>query len=165
VLVGHLLHLIEPLPLVVFRDLVLLEELLQTFVRVTAGIADDVAAFLGLLVDVTRQLFEALVGQRWNRNADHLAVIRRIQAEVGRADRFLDLLHGRGIERLRHDQRGLGHGQRRDLIDGHSRSVGVHVYAVEQAHGGAPGAHRCHLAPHAVDRAVHARLDFAKHAF
>ena len=50
VLVGDLLHLVEPPPLVVFRDLVVLEQLLQPLVRVAADLADAVAALLGELV-------------------------------------------------------------------------------------------------------------------
>ena len=51
-IVGDLLDVIEALPLVVFGDLVLLEQLLEALVGVPANLADDVAPLLGLLVDV-----------------------------------------------------------------------------------------------------------------
>ena len=47
VAVGDLLHLVEALLLVVFGDLVILEQLLQPLVGVAADLADAVAAFLG----------------------------------------------------------------------------------------------------------------------
>ena len=52
VIVGHLLDLVQALPLVVFGDLVVLEQLLEPLVGVAADLAHDVAPFLGLLVDV-----------------------------------------------------------------------------------------------------------------
>ena len=52
VIVGDLLDLVEALPLVVFRNLVILQQLLEPVVGVAAHLADDVASFLGLLVHV-----------------------------------------------------------------------------------------------------------------
>ena len=90
VLVGDLLDLVEAAPLVVFGDLVVLQQLLQLVVGVAAHLADAVAAFLGVLVHELRQLLAALLGQRGNRDADDLAVVGRVQPEVGAADRLLD---------------------------------------------------------------------------
>jgi hypothetical protein len=53
VAVRQLLHLVEALLLVVLRDRVVLQHLLQPFVAVPADLADAVAALLGELVDVT----------------------------------------------------------------------------------------------------------------
>ncbi len=77
VAVGDLLHLVEAFLLVVLGDLVVLQELLQPVVRVAADLADAVAAFFGQLVDVPGQLLAALFGERRDRNADDLAVVRR----------------------------------------------------------------------------------------
>jgi hypothetical protein len=52
VIVGHLLDVLEALPLVVLGDLVLLEELLQALVGVAPDLPHHVAPFLGLLVHV-----------------------------------------------------------------------------------------------------------------
>ena len=57
------------------------------------------------------------------------------------ADRLLDRAHLRRIERLRDDQRRLGHRQRRHLVERHHRAVGLDVHGVEQRHRGAAGAH------------------------
>ena len=51
-IVGHLLDLIQALPLVVFGDLVILEELLQPLVGVAPYLSHHVSAFLGLRVHV-----------------------------------------------------------------------------------------------------------------
>ena len=48
------------------------------------------AMVLGHVVQLLDELLAALFGQRRNRHADDLAVVARIQAEVGVADRLLD---------------------------------------------------------------------------
>ena len=80
VLVGDLLHFVEAAPLVVFGDLVVLEQLLQPVVGVAADLADAVAAFFGVLVHELRELLAALLGQRRDRDADDLAVVGRDSA-------------------------------------------------------------------------------------
>ena len=90
VLVGDLLHLVQRPPLVVFRNLVVLEQLLQAVVGVAADLAHGVAAVFGVLVDQPRHLLAAFLGQRRNRDAQDLAVGRGIQAEVGFLDAVLD---------------------------------------------------------------------------
>jgi hypothetical protein len=52
VLVGQLLDLVEALPLVVLRDLVILQQLLEAVVGVAADLPHGVAPLLGLLVHV-----------------------------------------------------------------------------------------------------------------
>src|SRR5262245_29850525 len=47
VLIGGLLHVVEAAPLVVFGDLVILEKLLQSLVRVAADLPHAVASLLG----------------------------------------------------------------------------------------------------------------------
>ena len=90
VLVRDLLHVVERPPLVVFGDLVVLEQLLQPVVGVATHLADGVAAFFGVLVHEPRHFLAALLGQGGNRNAHHLAVGRGIQAEVALLDRAFD---------------------------------------------------------------------------
>ena len=128
-------------PLVVFGDLVVLEQLLQPVVGVAAHLADAVAPLFGVLVHQLRQLLAPLLGQRGNRNADHLAVGGRIQAEVGAADGAFDRGDQRRIERLRDDHRRFGNRQRRHLIERHHRAVGLDVHGVEDRHRRAAGAH------------------------
>ena len=71
-LIGHLLHFVQASPLVVFRDAVILEQLLQVVVGIAAHLADAVAAVLGVLVNELGQFLPALVGQCRNRDANDL---------------------------------------------------------------------------------------------
>ena len=100
VLVRDLLHVVERAPLVVFGNLVVLEQLLQPVVGVAADLPDGVAAVFGVLVDEPRHLLAPLLGQRRNRHAEHLAVGRRVQPEVRLLDAALDRAHQRRVERL-----------------------------------------------------------------
>ena len=58
----------------------------------------------------------------------------------------------RRIERLRDDQRRLGHRQRRDLIERHLRAVGLDVHAVEERDRRAAGAHAGHVVADVLER-------------
>src|SRR3954471_20520932 len=78
VLIGHLLHFIEPTPLVVFRDAVILEQFLQAIVGIAAHLADAVASVLRVLVNELGQFLPALFRQRGNRDANDFAVVGRI---------------------------------------------------------------------------------------
>ena len=90
--VGQLLHLmLEPLALVL-ADLVLLLVLLEMIHPVAADVADRDARLLGILADELGELLAALLGQLGDRQADHLAVGDRVEAEAGRADRLFDRL-------------------------------------------------------------------------
>ena len=160
--VGQLLNLIERALLIVLGNLVVLEHLLEPVVGVTPDRADVVAALFGHLVDVPRQLFAALVGQRRDGNAQHLAVAGRIEAEVGQTNRPLERRHQRWIERLRHDQRRLGNRERGHLVEGHLRAIRLDVHVLEQSGRRAPGAHARQFLPHEFDLRVHALLHFAE---
>ena len=164
VLVGDLLDLVEALLLVVFGDAVVLEQLLQAIVGVAADLPDAVAALLGQLVDVPRELLAALLGERRNRDAHDLAVVGRVQAEAGGADRLFDRAELRRVERLRDDQRRLGNRQAGELVERHLRAVGLDVHAVENRHRRAAGAHARQLVPHVLDRRVHPLVDFGEQA-
>ena len=132
-LVGDLLHLVEAPLLVVLRHLLVLGQLLQPIVGVAADDAHGVARLLGHLVDVAGQFLAALVGERRDGDADDLAVVVRVQAEVRGADGLLDRAHQRRVERLRDDHRRLGHRERGHLVERHAGAVGVHVDRVEDA--------------------------------
>src|SRR5215467_13468960 len=70
VAVRDALDLFEALSLVVLGNLMVLEQLLQTIVRLTADVADGIAALFRKLVDVAGEFFPALLGQGRDRNAD-----------------------------------------------------------------------------------------------
>ena len=84
------LHVVERTAFLVFRNLVILEQLLEPVVGVAADLAHGIAPFLGVLVHDPRQLLAALLGERGDRNPDDLAVRRRVETEVALLNRALD---------------------------------------------------------------------------
>ena len=58
----------------------------------------------------------ALLGELRHGQADHLAVVRRCQAEVGLEDRALDLLDRALVVGLDREQPRLGHADLRELV-------------------------------------------------
>src|SRR4029079_2275588 len=117
----------------------------QTVVGVTTDLAHAIAALLGLLVDVPRELLATIVGQRRDRNPNHLAVVGWIEAEIRTADRLFNRPHQRRVEWLGNDERRLGNGERRNLIDRDLGPVGLDVNAVEQTDSGTAGADVGHV--------------------
>src|SRR5262245_18693236 len=75
--VGHLLDLVMRATVLVFRDDLVLEELFDRLVPIAPDVADGHAMILGYGVELLDQILAALFGQRRNRNADELAVVRR----------------------------------------------------------------------------------------
>src|SRR5688500_18692477 len=103
VLVRNLLNLVEPLAFVVFRNLRVFQQFFQTFVRIAADAPHRVASLFGELVHMARQLLAALLGERRKRDPYDFTVVRRIQSEIGNANRTLNCRDQRRIERLRDD--------------------------------------------------------------
>ena len=85
--------------------------------------------------------------------------------EIGDADGAFERREQRGIERLRHDQRGLGNRQRRDLIHRHLRSVRLDVHMVEKGGRRAARPDAGELVFDVVERDGHALGDFGKQSF
>src|SRR5690606_34881490 len=79
--VGELLDLVDGAPLVVFRDLLVLDELLQVLVGVAPQVADGDLGLLAFMPDDLDELAPALLGERRHRHADEVAAGRRIQPE------------------------------------------------------------------------------------
>ncbi len=165
VLIGQLLNFVEALLLVVLRQAVVLQHLFQAVVGVAPHLAHAVAAVLAQLVHVLRQLLAALLGQRGQRDAHHLAVVGRIEAEARGTDGLLDRAQLRRVERLRHDERRLGNREARDLVERHLGSVGLDVHAVQNRHRCAPGPHARKLVLQVIDRRLHPLADFAVQPF
>src|SRR6185312_8067593 len=82
VAVGQLLHLVRLLAMLVLRDLVVLLGLLERFHAVAADVAHGDAALLGVLVRELGELVAAIGRELGDRDADQLAVRRRIEAEA-----------------------------------------------------------------------------------
>jgi hypothetical protein len=98
-------------------------------------------------------------------NADDFTVVGRVQAKIRRTYRFFERDHQRGIERLRHDERGLWHREGGHLVDRHLRAVGLDVHVLENANRRAPRAHACELVLHVVERGIHPLVDLEEQPF
>src|SRR3546814_11488965 len=81
--------------LVVLRDLLLLEQVLDLADGVAADVADRDLGVLALVVDQLGELLAALLGEGGQVDADDGAGGGRVQAEVGGQDRLLHRLHPR----------------------------------------------------------------------
>ena len=68
----------------------------------------DDAVVLGELADVLHEVLAPLLGERGDRDADDLAVVQRVEAEVGRLDRLLDLADDALVVRLDDEQAASG---------------------------------------------------------
>src|SRR5260370_134205 len=90
VCVGHLLDLVVRAALFVFGDGLVFEEFLDRLVAVAADVADRHAMVLGYSVELFHQLLAALFVEGRNRDADQLAIVGGVQAEISRADGFFN---------------------------------------------------------------------------
>ena len=79
------------------------------------------------------------------------------------ADGFLDCADLRNIPGLDGDQRGFGHVQIRELVDGRGRAIVIHLQVVEDGHRGAARADARHFVLEIGQHFVHARLGVALH--
>src|ERR1044072_6313755 len=111
-----------------------------------ARVPDRDSAFLGELMDDFDELFAALFGQRRERNANDVAVVRRRESQVGREDALLDRLEQPFVPRLDSEQLRLGRGHARDRR---------HRHLSEQRGRRLAGAHGREVALHRFDRLVH----------
>src|SRR5437763_14877043 len=95
--VGDLLEpFLLPLDLVGGGRLVLLQGA-QLVVHVAAAVTDRHFVLFDDLVDLPGQLFAPLLGQRRNGQANDLAVVGRVDAQIGFLDGLLDRGDGRAI--------------------------------------------------------------------
>src|SRR5579862_966494 len=117
------------------------------------------------LVQVLHHVLATVFGQRGHGYAHQLAVVHRIQAEVGRANRLLDSANLAYVPGLYGYELRLGSAYIRELVQRHLRTVGFHYYAVEHMHAGASGAGRPHLLAKVLHRLLHPRFQLRKAVF
>src|SRR5258705_12197235 len=128
-LVVRLLHVLFGVLLVIGGDVL---GLLDPVHRLGARMPDRDAAFLGELVHDFDQLFAAIFGQRRNRNADDVAVVRRREPEIGRENALLHRLQETFVPGLHREQLGLRRGDTRHLRQRHLVSVRLDAHEIEQ---------------------------------
>ena len=109
-------------------------------------------------MQLLHQLLAALLGERRNGQADDLAVVGRVEAQVGDADGLLDRPDLRNVPRLDGDQRRLGNVQVGNLVERRGRTVIVHADMIQESQGSAPGADGGHLVLQVRNGLFHARL-------
>ena len=127
-------------------------------VRVAADVAHGDARVLGLVADDLDELLAPLLGQRRHRNADDVAGGRRIQAEVGVADRLFDHRDHLLLPRLHRDRSRVGERDVRALADRHRRAVVVDLDVIEEARVRAAGADLAEVVLQRLDRLLHLLL-------
>src|SRR6478735_3081395 len=140
---------------VVLADLAVLLELLEALLGGPTQVANGDAAVLGLGPSDLDVLLAALLGQLREVAAQHLAVVGRVDAEVGVADRALDAAHRAHVVRLDQDDPGLGGGERRELLERRGRAVVVDHDLAEHARRRPTGPDRRELLARRLDRLVH----------
>src|SRR5215210_7707576 len=154
--VRELLDAILSPALVVFADLALSLQVLQMLVGVAPYVPNRDLAVLRDLADDLDELLAALFGQLRDRKPDHLAVVRRCQAELRFLNPALDRLQRARVEGLDREQPRLGDVDRRQLLERGRLPVVVDLDAIEQRRRGTPGADAVELDLGGLDRLVHA---------
>src|SRR5580765_608144 len=157
-LVGELLDIVFGARVLVLGDLLFLEELLDVMERVATHVAHGDLRVLAFVRDVLGKLLAALLRQRRQVDADHVADRRRREAEIGGEDRLLDRAdHGLLIRRDR-DRARVGDRDVRDLHHRRVVAVVAHLERLDQRGRRAAGAKALQLVLERIDALLHARL-------
>src|SRR5215216_1928491 len=114
----------------------------------------------GDVVDLLGELFATLLSERRNRNAYELAVVRRIQAEIGGANCLLNCADLRLIPGLHGEHLRLRRMDRSHLAQRRHRAVVVNHHSVEETYRSTTRAHSRQLAPEVVDDGFHSWFSF-----
>src|SRR5690348_3754832 len=152
VVVVRLLHVLFPVLLLVFGDVL---GFLQLGDGLGARVADRHPTLLGEAMHHLHQLLAALLGERRERDANHVPVVGRREAQVRRQNRLLDRLHQTLVPGLDGQEPRFRRRHARHLVQGHLVSVGVHAHQIEQRGGRLAGPYRGELAAHRVHGLVH----------
>ena len=99
-LIGYILHFFLAVLEIVLGYLAVLLHLLELIHAVSADRADGDLAILGKLLDILDYLAALILSQRREGQSDNLAVILRVDAEIGGLDSLLDLLEQAAVPRL-----------------------------------------------------------------
>src|SRR6202035_1988940 len=136
VAVSDFLQLVAPAPRLVGRDLFLLLESFDAIHLLAPDVANRDVRALGIPLDQARILAAPLFVQRRNRDPDQLAIVPRVQPELG----FLDRLFHRGddgpVPGLDDDHARLGDRNRGELVQRRRIPVILHQDLVHQRRAG-----------------------------
>src|SRR5579862_5947362 len=155
VVVGELLDAALGGALLVVTDIAALDQCLEVLDRVTPHVSHRDTPLLRHVAHELHELLAALLGELRDRQANHLAVVRRREAEIRLHDRLLDTLERRRVERLDREQSRLGRADRRHVLERRRGAVVVDLDPVEQRRRRPARAHRVEVLVRRVDRLVH----------
>src|SRR5882757_8071399 len=128
------------------------------------GLASDVAhrhlGVLTLRLGLLDEFAPAFLGQLGYRDANDVAVVARVEAEVGVPDGVLDVAQLTGLVRLDDDQTGLGDVDAGQLRNGRGRPVVVDGEAGEHAGVGSTGPDGRQVVTRHRDGLLHLLLGF-----
>ena len=110
------------------------------------------------LVDLPGQLFAPLLGQRRNGQADDLAVVGRVETQIGLQNGLLDRADGRAIVGLNDEQPRIGDADLGQPLERGLSPIILHQDVVEDTGAGPAGPDRIHISLEVVHCAVHAPL-------
>jgi hypothetical protein len=125
---------------------------------VAADVADGDPSLLGDAVDHLDELLAALLGELGDLQADHVAVVRGRQPEVGLHHRLLDRRDGGLVIWGDGEQAGVGGRDLGELLERRLGPIGVDRESVEQMRGGAARADGGELIPRRIDGFLHPLL-------
>ena len=130
---GGLVEILLGAADLVLAGLAVLLDAVQLLHRLATDVAHRHLGVLALGLGLLDQLAATLLGQLRDGDPDDVAVVGRVHAEVGVADRVLDVAQLAGLVGLDDDQPRLGDVDARQLGDRRRRAVVVDVDAGEHA--------------------------------
>ena len=145
VLLGEVVELLLRAAHVVLARLAVLGDAVELLLGAAADVADGDLGVLALGPRHLDQVAPALLGELREHDAQDLAVVGRVHAEVAVADGLLDGAELAGVVGLDDRHARLGHGDRRHLRHRRGRAVVVDHDLVEHRRCGPAGAHRAEV--------------------
>ncbi|MPM16582.1 hypothetical protein SDC9_62963 [bioreactor metagenome] len=144
----------------VLADLLVLDQLVDAFLGGPARVAYGDLGVLGLGLGELRVLLAPLGGQLGQHAADGDAVVGRVDAQVGVADRLLHGVDRTAVVRRDEDHPGLGHVERGQLLQRRRGAVVLSGQLVEHRRMGPAGPDGGELLLGELDCMVHLGLRF-----
>src|SRR5690606_27713154 len=142
----------------VLADVAVLLQAVELVLGLAAVVADRDAGVLGLGLGELDVVLAALLGEGGQDDADDVAVVRRVDAEVGLAQRLDDRGRRAAVVGLDEDGARLGDGEGAELLQRRGRPVVVDEDLAEHPGVGAAGADVAELLAGRLDRPVHLLL-------
>src|SRR3989440_585936 len=158
VAVGKLLQLLDGAAALVGRYLLLLLHRLEAVVVVAPDVPNGHVAGLGVPLDQPHVLAAALLVQRRDGDADDLAVVGRVEAELGFLQSLLHRRDDAAVPGLDDDHASLGCADRGQLVERRGIAVVLDRDAIDQRGAGPAGPDGLDLLGQSIDALLHPAL-------